>query len=721
MAISVPSTWREWSKHWLKDVSTFFLHPVHLLKGYERGWLSADLMAGLTVAFVMLPQSIAFALIADLPAQTGIYAAIVAAVIGALWGSSWHLHAGPTNTTSLLVLSSLSVVIPVGDPAYVGAAALMALMVGVIRLLLGMARLGTLLNFVSDSVIVGFSTGAATLIVVNQLRHLLRLDIDSDPLFLRTVAAIITNIQTTHLVTLGLGLLVVVLTLAMKRFAPKLPATLLSLIAVSAVVWLFGLNEQGVIVIGELPRELPPFALPPLSYDLIRKLSVGAFAVALVGLMEAVSISQTIASTTGQRLDSDQEFIGQGLANIAAGLFAGYPCSGSFTRSAINYDAGAKSPFAAVFSSMFVLIMLLLFGNLGAYLPRTALGATIVLAAVNLVKVSELKRIWRGSRADAIVMTVTVLSTLFLQLEFAILVGIFVSFVTFVNRTSTPTVMSVVPDEKFQHFRQRINAPECPQIVVITIAGALYFGATQHVEDNLRRRLQEHPEQKFLLLRMHRVHYLDISGINMLKTITTLYRDNGGDVYMTAFRPNTYDRLEASGFFDWLGDKHVLPQQQAITQLYANVIDPVRCIYACPHRVWEECQDVPKADERGMLAEPPIDFLAHIEDEVPSVTPQMLYTLIGENRPLMLIDIRTMREWGDSGYISGSQQLSLFRFFERKITPPPNRLLVLICRSGRRSRHLTYYLNRRGVANVCHLEGGLVNWEACDFPIDRLA
>lgn len=712
------NSWQEWLQGLMDDASVHVQHPVAMFKQYERRWFSADLLAGLTVAFVMLPQSIAFALIADLPPQTGVYAAIVAAIVGALWGSSSHLHSGPTNTTSLLVLSALAPIIASDDPAYVGAAALLAVMVGIIRLLLGLARLGALLNFVSDSVIVGFSAGAAVLICVNQLRHLLGLTIPSDPLFVSTIWQIVRRLGDLHWLTVGVGLAAMLLVSLLKRFAPKVPATLVAIVLSSLAVGLFRLDQQGVAVLGELPRSLPPFSLPTLDYALIRQLSVGAFAIALVGLMEAISISQTIASESGERLDSDQEFIGQGLANIVVGFFSGYPCSGSFTRSAINYDAGAKSGFAAIFSGLFLLLLLLLFAPYAAFLPRAALAAIIILAAVRLINRAEIQRIWRGSRADAIVLVATLLSTLFLPLEFAILAGILVSFVTFVNRTAKPTVLSVVPDANFQHLRHLPSAPECPQIAIITISGALYFGATTYVEDTLRQRLADFPEQKYILMRMHRVHYLDISGINLLKTIVTLYRENGGDVYMTAFTPQTWDRLVASGFVDWLGSEHVLPRQQAITQLYAKVIDPIRCIYACPHRVYEECADVPKVDlgDRPVKL-PPVDFLAPIEYAAPTTSAAKLNGMLERGEPLMLIDVRSKREWREEGYIVGAQQIPLYQFFGRTLTPPPNTPLVILSRGGRRSYHLVHYLDSQGIDNVYHLDGGMLGWQADGYPL----
>ena len=456
-----------------------FARPLELLRGYRVSYARPDLIAGLTVAVILLPQAIAYALIADLPPAMGLYTAVVAAIVGALWGSSAHLQTGPTNAASLLVLSTLAV-IPFAHnrPEYVAAASLMALMVGVFRLGMGVFRLGLLVNFVSDSVIVGFTAGAGVLIIFNQLKHLFRIDVPNDPGLLETARQVTLHIVDTHPPSVAIGLGVVVVLAVLRRFRPGWPGPLLVMVIAAGLVWALGLDDLGVKVIGELPRSLPPFAIPPLwDWQLIRQLSPGALAVAAIGLVEAMSIARSISSQSGQRINSNQEFIGQGLANIACGFFSGYTCSGSFTRSAVNYKAGAQTAMSSVFSGVFVLLAMLVFAPFAAYVPRSALAGVLIFTAYGMIDRKTMVRIWHTSRAEGLIMVATILATLFLPLEFAVLTGILSSLAYYVYDKSMPRVISVLPTDDFRHFEQQPQKAPCEQLGIVAIVGDLYFGA----------------------------------------------------------------------------------------------------------------------------------------------------------------------------------------------------------------------------------------------------
>jgi SulP family sulfate permease len=326
----------------LKYIPTYFARPVRFLRNYDRSQLRPDLMAGLTVAVVLLPQVIAFALIAGLPPEMGLYTAIIGAFIGALWGSCYQLQTGPVNTISLLVLSVLLPIATPGSPRFIVAAGLLALMVGVFQLIMGLARMGVLVNFVSYSVVVGFSSGAGLLIIINELRHLLGLEFSSGNV-LETGQNVIIHLFSTHWPTALLGFSIIILLLLIRKFNPKLPGALISMVVASAAVFLFDLRSIGVNVIGELPAHLPPIAdLPLFDLTFIAQLSTGALAVGSIGLVQTTAIARSIASQTGQRLDSNQEFVGQGLANIASGLFSGFNCAASFSASAVNFKAGLE-------------------------------------------------------------------------------------------------------------------------------------------------------------------------------------------------------------------------------------------------------------------------------------------------------------------------------------------------------------------------------------------
>jgi sulfate permease, SulP family len=692
---------------WAKTQS-FFTRPKNIISNYQRGNLRPDITAGLTVAIVLLPQAIAYAMIAELPPQVGLYSAIVAAIIGALWGSSNHLHTGPTNAASLLVLTILLPIAEPGSPEYLAAAGLMAVMVGIFRLVLGLARLGMLVNFVSDSVIIGFTAGAGVLISANQLRHFLRLEIPSHPSLIITLQEISLHIQETHLISLGLGLLVILAILLLRYFIPKAPAPLIGMILGGALVAGFGLQNQGVSVIGELPQSLPPLSKLPGNIHLISNLSTGALAVGAIGLVEAMAIARSIASQSGQRLDSNQEFVGQGLANIACGLFTGYTTSGSFTRSAVNYDAQGRTPLASVFSGIFVLIFMLVLGPLGTYVPRTALAGVLLLTAYKMVDQKEIRRIWQGSREDAFIMVATFLSTLLLQLQFAVLIGILTSLAIYILRTSVPNVIPVLPAKNFRHFTNQPESHQCPQIAIFDILGDLYFGAANHVEEILRQHLEKNPSQRFLLLRMISVHQCDISGIHILESIVDFMRERGGDVYFMRVQPPVLDLMKTTGFYDYLGPENCLSYDQAISFIYHHVLDPAICIYECEQRVFLECQNLPKRIDHPLET--------HIQTEiplgnVPSVSPLDLWQELCRESSSLVIDVREPREFNRMRILQ-AQSIPLFMLLSDFSQVPQNQPTVFVCHGGRRSSRAAYLYTKQGYENIRYLEGGMLAWEA---------
>ncbi len=701
---------------WFDDTLTYLQRPVRIVGDYRRENLRPDLIAGLTVAVILLPQAIAYALIAELPPQTGLYAAVVAAIVGALWGSSNHLHTGPTNAASLLVLSTLLAVARPDTPAYLAAAGLMAIMVGVARLIMGLAHFGVLVNFVSDSVVIGFTAGAGILISVNQLRYLLGVSVLSSPTLYVTAAETLRHLPETNEPSLLVGLVTLAVMIVVKRCKPRWPNALIALVVASAIVAVFDLDQQGVEVLGQLPRSLPPLAkLPLLDLDLIGRISTGALAVAAIGLVEAMSVARSVAAQSGQRLNSNQEFVGQGLANIATGMFSGYTCSGSFTRTAVNYEARARTPLASVFSGLWVLAAVLLFAPLTAYLPRSALAGVLMVTAYGMVDRGEMKRIWHASFGDSLIMVATLLATLLLPLQFAVLAGMIVSFARYIVRTSMPAVYPVVPDENFQHFVLQEEQPACPQLGVISIGGSLYFGAVTHVEDIIRANLEKNHGQHYLMLRMQSVDHCDVSGIHMLESVVRLYRQRKGDVYLTGVRRAVRAQMESIGFDRFLGHDHFLNREDAVSYLFHKVLDPSICIYECDVRVFAECQALPKCDyglpvpDQAVLPEHseclclPSELKAQLERN-------------GSAPELVLIDVREPREY-QRGHIPQAQLLPLRLISEQGQTLPLDRQIVLVCRSGRRSRLAAHILQDMGYTEVLNLQGGMLAWEAAGYPV----
>lgn len=682
--------------------------PATVLRGIRREHLRPDAIAALTVTMVMLPQAMAYALLADLPPQAGLYAAIVASIVAALWGSSNHLQTGPTNTSSLLTLSALATVAAAGTPEHLAAAGLLAVMAGVLRLVMGLANLGLLVRFVSDSVIVGFTAGAGILIAANQLRNLLRLNVPATAELVETIQVMIPRLGEAHWPSLALGIGVIAVILLLRRVNRRLPGQLIAMVGAAVAVGVLGLDVK---VVGRLPAELPPFnPLPVTDLRLIGQLSTSALSIGAIGLVEALSIARVLAAQTGQRLDSNQEFVGQGLANIACGFFSGYPVSGSFVRSAVNLQAGAVSPLSGIFTGLMVLGATLLLSPLAAYIPLAALAGVLILTSYNLIDRKEMARIWRGGGADRLTMIVTLGATLTLPLHFAVMAGILMSLAHYLLQTSTPRVAPVLPAGGFRHFEHQPDRQPCPQLGIVEIQGDLYFGAAQHVESELHRHMTAHPGQRFLLLRMQGVHHCDISGIHALEAVVRAYREQDGEVFLTRVRPEVLTEMRVSGFLDLLGRDRVLPEDDAISHLFHHVLDPAICIYECPVRAFLECQNLPKQ----LYPEFSIPHTAPLKAPPPAIEPLALWQALHSPSPPQVIDVREPREFRQ-GRVPGSRLIPLPSLLADPGQVPKDGKVVLVCRGGRRSARAAAALLAAGFKDVAILRGGMLAWEAANL------
>ncbi len=691
----------------LRASSSVLLRPIEILRTYRRSDIAADLVAGATVGIVLLPQGLAFALLAGLPPEMGLYSAIVASIVAALWGSSNHLQTGPTNTASALTLSVLLPIAVPGSPAFIAAAGLVAIIAGIMRLAMGLARLGVLVNFVSDAVIVGFTAGAGGLIIASQMSTLIGVTSTPTQDLFSLLTALIPQLPATHITSLALGLITLALLIVLRRVPSRYPLSLVGIIAAGTGAWVLGLEAQGLKVIGAIPSNLPPLTIPELlNLGLVGQLSTGALAIAAIGLVEATAIARALSSNSGQRLDSNQEFVGQGLANIAAGVFSGYPCSASFNRSALSFRAGAHTPIASVFAGGFVLLASLLLAPAVAHLPRVVVAAELILAAYGMIDRKRMARIWRGARGDAAIMIVTFLATLLLPLQFAVLIGILMSLGYYIMQTSAPKVLSVLPDPGFRHWIHQPERPNCPQLAVVDVLGDLYFGAVGHVEDAILRMMAVNPQQRFLLLRMHSVQRLDISGIHVLENILRAYRARGGDVFFVRVREPVLELMQSTGFYELLGADRILAEDAAIGHLFYKVIDPAVCIYECEIRAFRECQNLPKRDLPGTI---PLRLVESAR--LNEITPRELWRQIHTALPPLVIDVREPREFRQ-GHIPGAQLIPLAHFLTEAPDIPRDQQLVLVCRSGRRSARAGSLLAAQGYTNLAIVQGGMLSWQA---------
>ncbi len=700
----------------VRGVRAYLWRPVEIVRGYRRRDLSPDLIAGVTVAAVAIPQAIAYASIAELPAQYGLYTAMVGAIVGALWGSSRYLATGPTNGVSLLLLPVLLEVAEPGTGAFLIAASTVAVMVGVLKIGLAVLRFGALVTLASRPVLTGFATGAAIHIAVGQLKHLLQIDVPAAPELYLTCHRIIQQVHHTHILSLALGLGTLVVLVLLHRFGPRGVSALGAIVAAAGAVVVFGLEAEGVKLVGAIPRTPPPLtwtslgSLPDLAT--VSTLGVGSLAVALLGLVEAVASAQTLARRSGDRLDSNQEFFGQGMASLAAGVLSGYPCSGSFTRSALAHQMGGRSALAGVFTGLTILAGMLVFAPYARFIPRAAIAGVLLAIAWGMVDRRGIRRILSTSRSEAVIMVATFLATVTQRLDFAVLAGVLFSLGFFVVRSALPRVFQVVPDATFRHLVRRPGADVCPQLAIMTIRGPLFFGAVHHIEEELRHNLDDNPGQHYLMLRMHGVDLIDLSGIEMLESTIRTYRAFGGDVFLVRPRQPVLELMRGSGFIaDTLGSDHILPQEGAIEHLFANVLDPAVCIYECEHRVFAECQALHKHPYRAQAqaatrAHPPSDRLLNVTD---------FRALLG--RPdTLLIDVREDEEHR-RGHLPGARLLPLRSVLDATPDLPRDRTLLLFCRSGRRTQRALHILRDAGIGDAYGLRGGILAWQAAGLPV----
>ena len=564
-----------------------------------RTTLRADAGAALIGAIVVLPQGVAFATLAGLPPEYGLYCAMVPAVVAAFFGSSWHAVSGPTNAVSLYVFATLAPLAAPASPQYISLALTLALMSGVIMLAMGLLRLGRVVNFVSHGVVVGFTAGAAVLIVASQLRNFFGLELPASSAFLSTLRAFLAQfLELKPWVVLVGGITLAAGVLA-RRYVRKVPFMIVALAAGGLAgyginAWL-GAGQTGIRTLGKLAGALPPLSAPDLSADTLKTLMGIAVGVTLLSLTEAMSIARAVALKSGQRIDANQEFVGQGLSNIAASFFSGYPSSASFNRSGLNYEAGARTPLAAALSAPLLIAVTFAVAPLLAHLPLAAMAALLFMVAWGLVDFASIRAILRASRSEAAVLVFTFASTLLMNLEVAILIGVTLSLLVYLNRTSRPQMRAVAPDPR--HSVRRFGPvaqgiAECPQLKIMAVEGSIYFGAVDHVESHFETLRAVAREQKHLLVVARNINFLDIAGGEALAREARARRWIGGRLWLQGLRQPAEDLLRKSGFMAEVGEDAVFrDKREAIARIF-DKLDPGICA-RCRARIFEECASRP--------------------------------------------------------------------------------------------------------------------------------
>ena len=561
----------------------------------DRASLRADAVAGLTGGIVLVPQGVAFATIAGMPPEYGLYAAMVPAVVAALWGSSWHLVSGPTTAISIVVYATVSPFAPPGSEQYVQLVLTLTLLIGVFQLALGALRLGTLVNFVSHTVVVGFTAGAAVLIGLSQVKNFFGVAIPRGASAQQVVQGLARQLDAINPYVTAVALATVIASIAFKRWWPKMPHMIAAMVAGSLVALgldqVFGSARTGIETIGALHIGLPPLSKPQFDRTTIEQLVPIAIAVRLLALTEAVSIARAVALKSGQRIDGNQEFIGQGLSNLAGAFFSGYASSGSFNRSGLNYTAGARTPLAAVLSAVFLLIIVVFLAPLAKYLPIAAMAGILFVVAWGLIDFAQIAEIVRASRPETAVLAATFIATLTLDLEFAIYIGVLLSLMLYLNRTSRPGLEDVkpYPGQSPPAFSAATGLPDCPQLKIVRINGSIFFGAVSHLQEALQHIDERNPGHKHLLIVASGINFVDLAGAHLLAQEARRRRALGGGLYLFHVKDEPLQTLRRCGVFDQIGADNFFKLGDDVLRVLYRRLDAGVC-ERCTVRSFEPCQ-----------------------------------------------------------------------------------------------------------------------------------
>ena len=556
--------------------------------------IQSDLIAAFTNAAIALPQSVAFAAIAGLPPEYGLFTAMVPSVFAAFFGSSMVMISGPTTAISAVIFSALSGRYEIGSPAFIEATLTLTFIVGLIQLFFGIAKLGKLATFVSHSVMVGFTAAAAILIAMSQLSGALGVQVKGGGSILERVNSLWPLLDQTNWRAVLITVTTLTVTALITRYAKRLPGFLIALIAGTGLSILLDATAHDINTIEALPRILPIFSIPSLSLDEIQNLSEIAIVLALIGLLEAVAIGRAFALKTETSFNANQEVIGQGISNLAGGLFQAYPSSGSFTRSGLNYEAGAKTPFSAIFSCVFLLIILLVIAPLLAYIPIPAMSGLIIFVAFRLINFSEIKHFIHSSKSETTIILITLFVGVFVELELSLFLGVILSLMFFIQRTMRPHFAIGAPDPSLpdRSFRDSklYQLNECPQLLSLRFNGPLYFGSIEYLELGFKYIAQERPQQKTILINLKGAGDIDLSGIDLLIAEANRRRKIGGDLYVVMRAPFLVSRIRKLGLLAFLGEDHQFESKRTAIATLVPKLDKAICM-SCPHTIFNECQN----------------------------------------------------------------------------------------------------------------------------------
>ena len=556
--------------------------------------IKADFFAGLTGAIIVLPQSVAFATIAGMPPEYGLYTAMVVPIIAALFGSSFHLVSGPTTAISIVVFAAVSKYAAPGSEEFVALALTLTFLAGVYQLVFGLAKFGLLVNFVSHNVVIGFTAGAALLIVSTQIPYILGIHIPRGGSFINTWIDLYSGVGEFNIYLLIVGLGTLVSAIIIKLIRPKFPYLLIGMFVGGFFAFYLSNFTDSIETVGVMPAYFPPLSSPNFSLNSLKSLAPEAFAIALLGLIEASSIGRSIATKSNQRINPSQEFIGQGASNIVGSFFSGYASSGSFTRTGVNFESGARTPLSAILAALFLMVIVLLVGPLISYLPLAAMAGIILIVAYNLIDFQSIKKTFTYSKSESVIFTATFLSTLLFELEFAIYLGVLLSLMLFIAKTSAPEVHTLAfgspPGEDIRKLQSIRKTPlvQCPQLKIIRIDMSIYFGSINHIQNQISQ-IVDNQRIYHILIVASGVNFIDLAGMEGLLIENKRLKEFNGSLYFVSVNSSVLEFMEKVHFVDDIGRENFFELKEQAIHMIFDRLDRSKC-EKCQALIFNECQ-----------------------------------------------------------------------------------------------------------------------------------
>jgi len=552
-----------------------FVPATEWLPAYQKKNFRGDLSAGLTTAVMLIPQGMAYAMLAGLDPIIGLYASVVPVLLYAVLGTSRQLAVGPVAMVSLLVASGVGAIAGDDPTAYLAAAVMLSLVVGGMQLLMGLARLGFLTSFLSHPVLSGFTSAAALIIGMSQLKHLLGVNIPRSHHVHHILLQAVERASEVNAITLGIGVVSIVLLVGLKKVSPKFPRALAVVVLGTLAVWGFGLQDKGVAIVGGVPAGLPMPSVPAFDFAVVRELIPTALTIALVGFMESIAVAQAFARRHKYEIDADQELIGLGVANLGGAFFSAYPVTGGFSRTAVNDQAGAVTPLASIITAVVIAITLLFLTPLFYFLPKAVLAAIIMTAVFGLIDVKEVKHLWKVDRADLVLLAITFFATLSFGIEQGILTGVGASIVWFTFQTTRPhlAVLGRLPGTRvWRNIKRNPDAVRAPGILAIRMDAPFFYGNTKYLKDALNSLIAENNGQlTAIIIDATALSRIDSSAVGALKELAEDYKRRNIRLYLAGIRGPVHDVIKRGHLDDLLPpDRFPLNVDAAVSEVLGD-------------------------------------------------------------------------------------------------------------------------------------------------------